>query len=204
MHGLPSVRHKVKDEEKVCAPCSNHPPCPHTRTHTHTYTLRRRLTTSCGVAASRWMPFHRRPCLAFSLSLAQYLPNEECVWDSLHAFPLATFTPSLWLPRVPLQTLLEEGCHSTTESVLDSLVKTILSQNTTDVQSSKGFKALKAAYPTWESVRHVRTCLRYFAAASSLHPPGPRNPKMEKKKTPAFQYTLLALAERDRHARFEE
>ena len=50
------------------------------------------------------------------------------------------------------KTVLEE-CHSTSESVLDSLVKTILSQNTTDVQSSKGFRALKAVYPTWEAVR---------------------------------------------------
>lgn len=47
-------------------------------------------------------------------------------------------------------------CERKPRTVLDSLVATILSQNTTDVQSSKGFSALKLAYPTWEPVRTVK------------------------------------------------
>ncbi|CAK9177312.1 unnamed protein product [Ilex paraguariensis] len=38
------------------------------------------------------------------------------------------------------------------ESVLDGLVSTILSQNTTDVNSQRAFASLKAAFPTWEDV----------------------------------------------------
>lgn len=39
-----------------------------------------------------------------------------------------------------------------TESVLDGLVSTILSQNTTDVNSQKAFASLKSAFPTWKDV----------------------------------------------------
>lgn len=39
------------------------------------------------------------------------------------------------------------------ECVLDSLVGTILSQNTTDVNSHRAFGRLKEALPTWEQVR---------------------------------------------------
>lgn len=38
------------------------------------------------------------------------------------------------------------------ESVLDGLVKTVLSQNTTDVNSQRAFASLKSSYPTWEEV----------------------------------------------------
>jgi len=38
-------------------------------------------------------------------------------------------------------------------TVLDSLVSTILSQNTTDKTSHKAFSSLKKSFPTWESVR---------------------------------------------------
>ncbi|XP_010678690.2 putative DNA glycosylase At3g47830 [Beta vulgaris subsp. vulgaris] len=37
-------------------------------------------------------------------------------------------------------------------SVLDGLVSTILSQNTTDVNSQRAFASLKAAFPTWDNV----------------------------------------------------
>lgn len=37
-------------------------------------------------------------------------------------------------------------------SVLDGLVSTVLSQNTTDVNSQRAFASLKAAFPTWELV----------------------------------------------------
>ncbi|KAF9606858.1 hypothetical protein IFM89_029457 [Coptis chinensis] len=38
------------------------------------------------------------------------------------------------------------------ESVLDGLVRTLLSQNTTEVNSKRAFDSLKAAFPTWEQV----------------------------------------------------
>lgn len=38
------------------------------------------------------------------------------------------------------------------ESVLDGLVSTILSQNTTDANSTKAFASLKSLYPTWQNV----------------------------------------------------
>jgi endonuclease III len=39
---------------------------------------------------------------------------------------------------------------------LDGLVQTILSQNTSDVNSARAFRALKAAFPTWEGVIAAR------------------------------------------------
>ena len=45
------------------------------------------------------------------------------------------------------------GCHNDCLSVLDSLVRTILSQNTTDATSIRAFRSLKTALPTWEQVR---------------------------------------------------
>ena len=39
------------------------------------------------------------------------------------------------------------------QSVLDSLVRTILSQNTTDVTSLRAFRELKTRFPTWQAVR---------------------------------------------------
>ncbi|KAB1216645.1 hypothetical protein CJ030_MR4G015722 [Morella rubra] len=38
------------------------------------------------------------------------------------------------------------------ESVLGGLVKTVLSQNTTEVNSQRAFESLKSAFPTWEDV----------------------------------------------------
>lgn len=38
------------------------------------------------------------------------------------------------------------------ETVLDGLVSTILSQNTTDVNSQRAFASLKSSFPTWEDV----------------------------------------------------
>eukprot|EP00911_Craspedida_sp_UC1_P002088 UC1_evm1s1611 len=43
----------------------------------------------------------------------------------------------------------DEGCHGQ-ESVLDSLVRTMLSQNTTDITSARAFRQLKSDFPTWE------------------------------------------------------
>ncbi|XP_060204801.1 putative DNA glycosylase At3g47830 [Lycium barbarum] len=44
------------------------------------------------------------------------------------------------------------GTDSCKESVLDGLISTILSQNTTEVNSHKAFASLKSSFPTWESV----------------------------------------------------
>mmetsp|Transcript_6298 Transcript_6298/g.18067 ORF Transcript_6298/g.18067 Transcript_6298/m.18067 type:complete len:395 (-) Transcript_6298:94-1278(-) len=40
-------------------------------------------------------------------------------------------------------------------TVLDSLVRTILSQNTTDTTSKRAFLQLKASFPTWDEVLHA-------------------------------------------------
>ena len=45
---------------------------------------------------------------------------------------------------------------SSRRSVLDYVVGTILSQNTTDVNSGRAFASLKAAFPTWEEVREAK------------------------------------------------
>ncbi|KAL3512941.1 hypothetical protein ACH5RR_025658 [Cinchona calisaya] len=55
--------------------------------------------------------------------------------------------------------------NSEEESVLDGLVSTILSQNTTDVNSQRAFASLKSAFPTWEDVlaaesNHIEDAIR--------------------------------------------
>ncbi|XP_045792258.1 putative DNA glycosylase At3g47830 [Trifolium pratense] len=44
-----------------------------------------------------------------------------------------------------------------TETVLDGLVRTILSQNTTETNSQKAFVSLKSLFPTWEHVHDAET-----------------------------------------------
>ncbi|KAJ4756892.1 DEMETER-like protein 2 [Rhynchospora pubera] len=65
---------------------------------------------------------------------------------SLHGFPaeFAEFRRSR----------LESGpqSESESESVLDGVVITLLSQNTTDANSRKAFQRLKSAFPTWDEV----------------------------------------------------
>ncbi|XP_076912237.1 putative DNA glycosylase At3g47830 [Bidens hawaiensis] len=48
------------------------------------------------------------------------------------------------------QESVTSSCHE--ESVLDGLVSTILSQNTTDANSQKAFALLKSGFPNWEDV----------------------------------------------------
>ena len=43
-----------------------------------------------------------------------------------------------------------------TEDVLECLILTILSQNTTDVSRDKGYAQLRKKYPTWEQVLRAR------------------------------------------------
>jgi len=40
------------------------------------------------------------------------------------------------------------------EPVLDGLVRTVLSQNTTEANSQKAFASLKSSFPSWELVSH--------------------------------------------------
>ena len=47
----------------------------------------------------------------------------------------------------------DEGSCGSRKLVLDALVGTILSQNTTDVNSHRAFAALKAKFPEWDTVR---------------------------------------------------
>ncbi|CAH2064942.1 unnamed protein product [Thlaspi arvense] len=51
----------------------------------------------------------------------------------------------------PLDAAKEEKSE-TEESVLDGLVKILLSQNTTETNSQRAFASLKAAFPKWEDV----------------------------------------------------
>lgn len=48
------------------------------------------------------------------------------------------------------------GSPSERRTVLDSLVGTILSQNTTDNNSKRAFASLKRVFPTWEEVSSTR------------------------------------------------
>ena len=77
----------------------------------------------------------------------------------------------------------ESGCGSR-QLVLDALVGTILSQNTTDTNSHRAFSNLKAAFPTWDDVR--------------LSAPGPiedaiRSGGLAQTKTARIQTILHAL-----------
>ncbi|XP_056170992.1 putative DNA glycosylase At3g47830 [Syzygium oleosum] len=57
------------------------------------------------------------------------------------------------------------------ESVLDGLVKTVLSQNTTDVNSQRAFASLKSAFPSWEDVLAAEsTCIEDAIRCGGLAP----------------------------------
>ncbi len=58
---------------------------------------------------------------------------------------------------------------------VDELVSTILSQNTNDVNRDKAFNALRASFPTWESVRDAKEqdvieCIRTAGLANQKGP----------------------------------
>ena len=59
---------------------------------------------------------------------------------------------------------------------IDELVSTILSQNTNDVNRDRGFHALRAKLPTWESVRdaHVEDVISAIRPAGLANQKGPR------------------------------
>ncbi|KAF0903196.1 hypothetical protein E2562_025768 [Oryza meyeriana var. granulata] len=71
---------------------------------------------------------------------------------AFHGFP-EEFAPFRRL-RLGLDSSPEDkdGPPSTPPTVLDGLVTTLLSQNTTDAISRRAFAALKSAFPTWDQV----------------------------------------------------
>ncbi|XP_040988016.1 putative DNA glycosylase At3g47830 isoform X2 [Juglans microcarpa x Juglans regia] len=57
------------------------------------------------------------------------------------------------------------------ETVLDGLVKTVLSQNTTEVNSERAFESLKSAFPTWEDVLAAESkCIENSIRSGGLAP----------------------------------
>ena len=76
------------------------------------------------------------------------------------------------------------------EDPLDELIGTILSQNTSDVNSGRAFDALKAAFPTWEAV--MRAPGRRIAAAI-------RSAGLANIKAPRIQAVLRAIWEEQGH-----
>jgi len=65
---------------------------------------------------------------------------------------LVAMHPEVLALKVQKRAADKGGCGDRT-LVLDALVGTILSQNTTDVNSHRAFASLKAAFPTWERFR---------------------------------------------------
>jgi endonuclease-3 len=59
-----------------------------------------------------------------------------------------------WPSALRKQGLPAVGCEER-RSVLDSLVRTLLSQNTTDKTSARAFATLKERFPDWQAVRHA-------------------------------------------------
>lgn len=84
------------------------------------------------------------PSGQFDLSLSETTSPHS---PQASGLPLTLTSAPLQIPPVPL------GGSADQSSVLDSLVRTILSQNTTDTNSKRAFASLKLAFPTWEDVR---------------------------------------------------
>ena len=69
---------------------------------------------------------------------------------------------------------------------IDELVSTILSQNTNDINRDRAFNALRAKFPTWESVRDAKT----KDVIEAIRPAGLCN-----QKGPRIQQVLKAITE---------
>jgi endonuclease-3 len=69
---------------------------------------------------------------------------------------------------------------------LDELVSTVLSQNTNDVNRDRAFEALRARFPTWESVRDAKT----GDVVNAIRPAGLAN-----QKGPRIQQVLRSITE---------
>ncbi|HCB02024.1 MAG TPA: Fe-S cluster assembly protein HesB, partial [Anaerolineae bacterium] len=69
---------------------------------------------------------------------------------------------------------------------IDELVSTILSQNTNDINRDRAFDALRAKFPSWESVRDAKT----KDVIEAIKPAGLAN-----QKGPRIQQVLKAITE---------
>ena len=87
----------------------------------------------------------------------------------IHAALLQAFGEPIWRDPLP---------------PIDELVSTILSQNTNDVNRDRGFHALRAKLPTWESVRDANT----EDVINAIRPAGLAN-----QKGPRIQQVLRAI-----------
>ena len=88
-----------------------------------------------------------------------------------HQTLLTTFGEPIWRNPLP---------------AVDELVSTILSQNTNDVNRDRAFDALRAKFPTWESVRDAKT----EDVIAAIKPAGLAN-----QKGPRIQQVLQAITE---------
>ncbi len=81
--------------------------------------------------------------------------------QKIHAALLQAFGEPIWRNPLP---------------AIDELVSTILSQNTNDVNRDRGFNALRAKLPTWESVRDadVKDVIESIRPAGLANQKGPR------------------------------
>ena len=109
-------------------------------------------------AVSEPYPSHPRPtpeeCLAIRdvLLELQGFPEEFAKYRKERQNPEPCSSSSL-NGSAKSASSMAEACGSAQKlSVLDGLVSTILSQNTTDVNSQRAFTSLKSAFPTWEEV----------------------------------------------------
>ena len=87
----------------------------------------------------------------------------------VHAALLAAYGQPVWRREMP---------------ALDELVSTILSQNTNDINRDRGFAALRARFPTWESVRDAPEA----QVIDAIRPAGLAN-----QKGPRIQQVLRAI-----------
>lgn len=98
---------------------------------------------------------------------------EECravrdVLLTLHGFPQEFVKYQRnQTPAIP-EELSGENSGEEKESVLDGLVSTILSQNTTDTNSRKAFASLKSLYPTWQNVSFFLQLIIIFSLISVI------------------------------------
>ncbi|KAL3618017.1 hypothetical protein CASFOL_038338 [Castilleja foliolosa] len=111
----------------------------------------RTTVTSGGAAAKSPFPDHHRPTPEECLSVRDDLL-------ALHGFPhefikyrdLRLKTKSQLNDSGASEPLMNDGYIDERETVLDGLVRTILSQNTTELNSERAFASLKSAFPTWQ------------------------------------------------------
>ena len=85
-----------------------------------------------------------------------------------------------------LREFMGHPMHALELSPLDSLIGTILSQNTSDVNSGRAYDSLKARFPTWQAVLRAPEA----ELAQAIHSGG-----LENIKSARIQQVLLRLAQ---------